>query len=589
MAKRVLRSASRRAERKRPSPEEEELAAQARGAALQPLSPLELLPTPAHIAIASMLNVKDLGAVTESARRLLATYAAQQRALALQWAGRYPSLDDEMRAWGEPLIVLLLARRTGLTKLSIRGAKAMLGVARALESGFIPRLGELRFEQAPTRDNFRLLGQILSARMTLGCSGLTTLHFNAVYGRYGLDEVLLSGACTGLHHLHFDYLSDQIAVGRYLTSTSAADLLSLRIKGWEWGGGTSGQALVALGGPNIAPHVETLHLEQVYLGGSPLAALVRAIEKGKWGSLRELSLVKVNVTHGNLESLMNAFLTSGGRPLLKDLNLSGTGVGPGAAAALGRLLRDHTFPSLECLNLNTCSMSSQALEALAAGLEAGQGPGPRRLDLASNPVDSQGVLHLSRALRGPAGAELTDLDISHVDMGPEGAQGLAEALSHLSRLEKLRMGGNGLGDAGMLPLAQAMRGGAVPHLTHLDITRVGMRDDGLVALAEALENGACTHLSILTISEGGISTRGATRFAEALQAGGGAELTELSLTCSSMLGVLGFSQTNEGVEALAEAVVQGSCPLLTILRVYPTISQEVKARLKAARPSLVQR
>jgi hypothetical protein len=122
------------------------------------------------------------------------------------------------------------------------------------------------------------------------------------------------------------------------------------------------------------------------------------------------------------------------------------------------------------------------------------------LDLEANGLSWVGGSELAAALRGGAAPGLTHLNIACNSIGGNGAAALADALSCCPLLLSLDLHGNAIGDDGSVALGAALAAGAVPSLDLLDLSANRIEDRGCAALAplfgvgEARVDGSCCPL-----------------------------------------------------------------------------------------------
>ena len=122
------------------------------------------------------------------------------------------------------------------------------------------------------------------------------------------------------------------------------------------------------------------------------------------------------------------------------------------------------------------------------------------LDLEANGLSWAGGSELAAALRRGAAPELTHLNIACNSIGGNGAAALADALSCCPLLVSLDLHGNAIGDDGCVALGAALAAGAVPSLDLLDLSANRIEDRGCAALAplfgvgETRMDGSCCPL-----------------------------------------------------------------------------------------------
>ncbi|MFJ3923289.1 ribonuclease inhibitor [Streptomyces sp. NPDC090022] len=126
-----------------------------------------------------------------------------------------------------------------------------------------------------------------------------------------------------------------------------------------------------------------------------------------------------------------------------------------------------------------------------------------------------------------AASELRTLDLVQTGLDPAGAAVLAEALLTAAaagrRVERLFLGGNPLGRAGAAPLAALIAAGAVGELY---ASAAGLGDAGALLLADALRRAPYGRTARLSVASNGIGPEAAARLVAAA-ADAGVELLDL--------------------------------------------------------------
>ncbi len=162
---------------------------------------------------------------------------------------------------------------------------------------------------------------------------------------------------------------------------------------------------------------------------------------------------------------------------VKHLLLGTNGLGDeGAKAVADALEPGH---QIETVYLGCNKIAAPGVDSLAERLASDTTV--RALWLKRNPVGDDGVRRLCEALRH--NTTLRTLDLVNVGLSADGLAALADALrSREARLERLFLGGNGLGPEAVPMLASLIRDAGV-HELYLAANHLG--DEGVSALAQA--------------------------------------------------------------------------------------------------------
>ncbi|WP_030770109.1 hypothetical protein [Streptomyces sp. NRRL F-2664] len=253
------------------------------------------------------------------------------------------------------------------------------------------------------------------------------------------------------------------------------------------------------------------------------------------------------------------------------VDLCKQGLGPAGAARL--LPAAAASPHAAHLLLGTNAIGDTGAAALAGALAAG-GHGLHTLYLGCNRIGPDGMGSLAGALaddttvralwlkRNPLfedGARtlaallrrntaLRTLDLVNTGIGADGVRLLRDALLEREQpLERLFLGGNGLGPDAAPTLAALIRDAGVREL-YAPANHLG--DEGVAALAAAADDAA--HPVRLGLGGNGIGPAGARALAASL---GGIEALDLGRTLSERsLGAPGNHPGDEGAYALAAAL-----------------------------------
>ncbi|MBE1537223.1 leucine-rich repeat domain-containing protein [Actinomadura algeriensis] len=215
----------------------------------------------------------------------------------------------------------------------------------------------------------------------------------------------------------------------------------------------------------------------------------------------------------------------------------------GARTIAGALVPGH---GLKTLYLGCNRIGAEGAAALAGAL-ASDGE-VRGLWLKRNPVGDDGVRELAGMLR--RNASVRTLDLVNTGVGLDGLRALLDALTVRDvRLERLFVGGNGLGPEAAGPLAALVRDAGVREL-YAPANHLG--DAGAAAIARAVDAGRPVRLGL---GGNGLGPDGARALAGALR---GIEALDLGRPPSQRaLGAPSNETGDAGAAALAEALPDG--------------------------------
>ncbi|MEU4625395.1 gala protein [Actinoplanes sp. NPDC023801] len=187
-----------------------------------------------------------------------------------------------------------------------------------------------------------------------------------------------------------------------------------------------------------------------------------------------------------------------GSPHATHLLLGTNGLGTGGARAVAAALPAGHRISTVYLGCNR--IDADGAGALADRLTTDDGI--RALWLKRNPIGDDGVARLAAAL--VANRSLRTLDLVNTGLTAAGLEPLADALAaRPGGLERLFLGGNGLGPDAVAVLTRLVREGGVREL-YLAVNHLG--DTGVAALAAALPGNSLRRLDVRFT---GITGRGA--------------------------------------------------------------------------------
>ncbi|MFG2478631.1 ribonuclease inhibitor [Streptomyces fagopyri] len=239
------------------------------------------------------------------------------------------------------------------------------------------------------------------------------------------------------------------------------------------------------------------------------------------------------------------------------LDLCKQEIGARGAALIAEALSEGASPVRHLL-LGTDGLGDEGAAAVAGGADV------ETLYLGCNGITAGGACRIADQLRasprvvtgvwlkrnplgsggGRAAAELVEaarslrtLDLVQTGLDAAGAVVVADALLTAAdngrRIERLFVGGNPLGAAGAVPLAELIDGGAVGEL-YVSAARLG--DTGALRLAGALERAPYGRLTRLSVASNGIGAEAAARLVVAATTAGVALLDLGRVRAAAVLG-----------------------------------------------------
>ena len=243
--------------------------------------------------------------------------------------------------------------------------------------------------------------------------------------------------------------------------------------------------------------------------------------------------------------------------------------------------------TLEHIELTNCHIRPVGARHLAQALCVNTSV--KTLDLSRSPLDDEGAKALAEMLGG-TGAEssgtvnttLEHVDLSNCDIGPVGAQHLAQALCVNTSVKTLKLSDNPLGDEGAKALAEMLGGNGAESsgtvnttLEHVDLRLCHIGPVGTQHLAPALRVN--TSVKTLKLSDNPIGDEGAKALAEMLGGNG----AESSGTVNTTLEHVDLSRCRigpVGAQHLAQALcVNTSVKTLKLSNNYYLGDEEAKA------------
>ena len=248
--------------------------------------------------------------------------------------------------------------------------------------------------------------------------------------------------------------------------------------------------------------------------------------------LTHLDLTGNEITVDGIQVLTSAMATN---DRLYDLELGVNDLGDLGVQKLAIFLQRNT--TLGRLNLRDNKISINGISYLMAALTTNTTL--VSLGLSSNKIGDEGIaLLVDMMLKNPA---LQELELRYNKITSQGARKLAELLqTNNTRVKKLDLSYNDLGDDGVIAIAHALRSNTT--LTTLNLTRTNIGDRAALAMIEALShNQALSHLHICNRN---ITDQTTLALAEYLK--NNHTLVELNFVCNGI--------TNQGVIAILRAL-----------------------------------
>ena len=195
---------------------------------------------------------------------------------------------------------------------------------------------------------------------------------------------------------------------------------------------------------------------------------------------------------------------------IRELNLSGTGIGFEDCKALSELLASSKYIEVLVIEDDASKLSSDSVQLIVDGLS--HNTSLEKLYMNNSNFSSQNVLSLASVLR--VNTSLKELDITYCNIQSSDSIHLAKALEEntTTQLHTLVLEGNPIGSEGAVAFADLLA--TNKSLAKLNMTHCNIPGEGAVCLAKALEKNST--LREFDISDNAIGLEGAVAFASML-------------------------------------------------------------------------
>eukprot|EP00614_Pseudopedinella_elastica_P007039 CAMPEP_0172602840 /NCGR_PEP_ID=MMETSP1068-20121228/23020_1 /TAXON_ID=35684 /ORGANISM="Pseudopedinella elastica, Strain CCMP716" /LENGTH=231 /DNA_ID=CAMNT_0013404345 /DNA_START=77 /DNA_END=769 /DNA_ORIENTATION=- len=201
---------------------------------------------------------------------------------------------------------------------------------------------------------------------------------------------------------------------------------------------------------NVTAHgEEEMDLGHAGFSDDDLCEILRYLGRNKF--CRDIQLMGNQCSDEGARAMARALRANS---TLTKLDLRENLIDDEGAGVLAEALRENR--TLEILDLPNNSIGDAGAAAFARALASPQGcAGLTTLRLGSNPFGPNGALKVIKALA--TNAALTHLDLSRASLGPDHGRALGESLKlNGGALSTLMLEFNNLGDAGVVPIAEAL-------------------------------------------------------------------------------------------------------------------------------------
>ena len=182
---------------------------------------------------------------------------------------------------------------------------------------------------------------------------------------------------------------------------------------------------------------------------------------------------------------------------MRRLYMTGCHLTTSHCVCLGQLLRHPIHCKIEELNLRWCSMTSDGVGEVMSGLHVSDNHTLRELDLSHNQIGSEGAVAMSTMLK--RNSSLETLGLHMCSIGSSGGVELGVALERNKTLRVLWLSGNAIGDDGVRGLCVGLENNSSLEELYLDGDK-SLGEEGALLLLKCVEEKN-TSLKILSLSE----------------------------------------------------------------------------------------
>jgi len=253
----------------------------------------------------------------------------------------------------------------------------------------------------------------------------------------------------------------------------------------------------------INSSIRRLDLRHNLLGPNGLSALMQPLLTNN-SSLKSMILENNRLSHKSCTHLSI---------LLRDANIEELDLANNKIGVKGiKEIAPHVGRTLKKLHLARNSLRTRGVKILAKSLEGNRNHHLQFLDLTNNQMGTQGMSALSDWLLIHHETQLKRLWLGCNDFGPSCGAIWSSIFEYNSTLVEVRLGGNQLGNDGIVALSEGIKNNHSLQVIELNWNQIS--DVGAVALATALRtNGA---LRVVDLSGNQIFQRGSVALAQSL-------------------------------------------------------------------------
>lgn len=353
-------------------------------------------------------------------------------------------------------------------EMKIEGSRGWEELCNALGSGLCPRMDHVMIKgQFPkcwepgSMPNRKLCSALMN-RMVMGCFGIKVLEIDP---SIDWESLLSSPACRDLEEVYLHTrgwnVSDRLINGlsSWLRTTTAPNLRIIHAAE-----PLRSTILANYTSPNVAPRLQSFSFPHM-IGDPHFEPLLRAIERGSWPDLRELTIILTidpseDASHDVKQRVVNAITMC--TPNLKKLMLvANSSIYP--MLAQGLVEGGSHMPCLEELDLSGHKISEKGMKVLMSAF--------------GDPVSSSFITSLKKLkLRN------CKMDERHANILC--SQMLSKGLCH--HLEELNVSHNTY--FRVADVVEVIKAGQLPKLRKLNLSHVRVRESVVLGLVQALKD-----------------------------------------------------------------------------------------------------